>query len=288
MKKIALVNDLSGFGRCSLTAAIPVICAMGLQACPLPTAILSAQTGFSNYFCDDYTDKMDVIIDTWSEMNIHFDGIHSGYLASPLQIEKVLRFLNLFQTPQTIYLADPVLGDNGVPIKSFNESLLHGMRLLCEKSTVCTPNLTELCLLTDTNYKNLISYATSPDYTNRIAEIAQNLLQGKTNQTIVVTGIIRHTSNQTYIGNLAINSCDTIYVETVFTGKSFSGTGDLFASILCGSLVRGDSIHDAMHLAANFLQPAIEEACAANLSGKHGVPFENYLSILCCHEKADF
>lgn len=85
MKKVALINDLSGFGKCSLTAAIPVISIMGLQACPLPTAVLSAQTGFPSFYCDDFTDKMDFFTTEWQKLDVHFDGIHSGYLASPAQ-----------------------------------------------------------------------------------------------------------------------------------------------------------------------------------------------------------
>ena len=86
MKKVALINDLSGFGKCSLTAAIPVISIMGLQACPLPTAVLSAQTGFPSFYCDDFTDKMDFFTIRMAKLDVHFDGIHSGYLASPAQI----------------------------------------------------------------------------------------------------------------------------------------------------------------------------------------------------------
>ena len=96
MKKIALINDLSGFGKCSLTAAIPVISVLGIQACPLPTAILSAQTGFPEYYCDDYTDKMNYFTDEWANMQVSFDGIYSGYLGSAAQMHNVLYFLENF------------------------------------------------------------------------------------------------------------------------------------------------------------------------------------------------
>ena len=110
MKKIALINDLSGFGKCSLTAAIPVISVMGLQACPLPTAILSAQTGFADYFCDDYTDRMDEFTEQWKKMEVSFQGIYSGYLAGSRQLEKVIHFLDQFKKEDTLYLADPIMG----------------------------------------------------------------------------------------------------------------------------------------------------------------------------------
>ena len=102
MKKIALIHDLSGFGRCSLTAAIPVVSALGIQACPLPTAVLSAQTGFNSYFYDDYTDKMNQITQEWVQMNESFDGIYSGFLGSDAQMENVLYFLDQFQTRQPL------------------------------------------------------------------------------------------------------------------------------------------------------------------------------------------
>ena len=100
MKKIALINDLSGFGKCSLTAAISVVSVMGIHAVPLPTAILSAQTGFPSFYCDDYTDRMDFFTDEWKKMGADFDGIHSGYLAGPSQIKKVLRFLDIFRSEE--------------------------------------------------------------------------------------------------------------------------------------------------------------------------------------------
>ncbi len=280
MKKIALINDLSGFGRCSLTASIPVISAMGIQACPLPTAILSAQTGFSSYWCDDYTNQMDCITDEWAKMGISLDGIHSGYLTSPEQIKKVLHFLDVFKTPNTLYLADPVLGDHGKPIKSFSKELLQGMKKLCKKADICTPNLTELCLLTGKSYDRLIAHAGSADYTDHIAKIARCLIQKESKLIVLVTGIIRQDNDKQYIGNLAVDSANTIYSETIWTGKSFSGTGDLFASVLCGALVKGMQIHDALQLCVDFLQPAIEETSKAGTPSEHGVFFEKYLSIL--------
>ena len=264
MKKVALINDLSGFGKCSLTAAIPVISVLGVQACPLPTAVLSAQTGFESYYCDDFTDRMDYFTEEWKKMGETFDGIYSGYLAGPKQIEKVLHFLKQFKENDTLYLADPVMGDHGRKIRIFSEELLEGMKELTIKANVMTPNLTELCLLADEDYENIISYRQEDDYIKRIQEICERLLsQAKAEQTIVVTGIVREKEN--------------FYIETLYTGKSFSGTGDLFASVICGCLVKGMSIAEAMKKAAYFLQEAIEEASRENIPANHGVHFEKYL-----------
>ena len=123
-KKIAVINDLSGFGKCSLTAAISVIASMGVQPCPLPTAILSAQTGYPSYFCDDYTDKMDEFRKEWKKMGESFDGIYTGFMAGGRQIEKVFDFLDDFYTGDTFLLADPVMGDNGRKYDMFTPELL--------------------------------------------------------------------------------------------------------------------------------------------------------------------
>lgn len=281
MKKIALINDLSGFGKCSLTAAIPVVSCLGVQACPLPTAVLSAQTGFPSYYCDDYTNKMNYFTDEWKRMNVTFDGIYSGYLGNSDQIHNVLYFLEQFHTKDTLYLADPVMGDNGRRIRIFTDELLDTMKALTKKANVITPNLTELCFLADADYDELRSRSSDEDYLKRIEEIEYSLLEkAEVKQTVLVTGIIRSDGKQTYMGNLALSEKETFYHETPFTGMSFSGTGDLFASVITGSLVQGYSIKEAVLKATNFLQPAIEEASRENIERNHGVHFEKYMNLL--------
>lgn len=281
MKRIALINDLSGFGKCSLTAAIPVISVMGMQACPFPTAILTAQTGFEKYYCDDFTDRMEHFTEQWKQMGVSFDGIYSGYLASAMQMEKVLRFLEEFDGRDTLYLADPVMGDDGKGYDIFSQELLQGMRLLTERANVITPNLTEACLLADEDYSRLICYRQSEDYLRRIRDICEKLLRrAKDSQIVMVTGIIYEKAGKEYVGNLAVTDSESFFVENPYTGKSFSGTGDLFASVICGSLVKGLSVREAMEKAAYFLQDAIEEASAEGIVSAHGVYFEKYLSRL--------
>lgn len=281
MKRIALINDLSGFGKCSLTAAIPVISVLGIQACPLPTAVLSSQTGFDSFYCDDYTNRMNFFTDEWKNMQVSFDGIYSGYLAGPSQIEKVLYFLEQFKSKENIYLADPVMGDNGKHIRIFSKELLAGMKELTLRADVITPNLTELCMLADEDYESLLSHMREDDYTKRIRDICSRLLQkAYQSQNIVVTGIIRRKDGKEYMGNLAVSENNACYVENSYTGQSFSGTGDLFASVLCGCLVNGLDLEKAMKKAVSFLQAAIEEASAENIPVNHGVNFEKYLSRL--------
>ena len=153
-KKVAVINDLSGLGRCSLTAAISVLSAMGIQACPLPTAILSSQTEYPSYYCYDFTDKMDYFRQEWKKLGTSFSGIYTGYVASVCQIEQIMHFLDTFQTADTFLLVDPVMGDDGVTYDMYTSGLLTAMKELAARADVITPNLTEFCLLTDIDYNS--------------------------------------------------------------------------------------------------------------------------------------
>lgn len=281
MKKIAFINDLCGFGRCSLTAAIPVISTMGMEVCPLPTAILSAQTGFPSYYCDDYTDRMNHFTDEWSKMNVSFDGIYSGYLANPSQIAQVKYFLDRFQKEDTLYLVDPVMGDHGQKYPFFTEELLVGMRELTSRATVITPNLTEACLLAGVSYDDLYAHRYEDDYLLRIQDVAFGLLEkNRTSLTIIVTGILQEDADGAFVTNLAVSNEECACTSTPYTGISFSGTGDLFASAICGYLVKEVSLQEAMDKAVDFLQPAIEEATNTGIPRDFGIPFQKYLSRL--------
>lgn len=281
MKKVALINDLSGFGKSSLAAAIPVISVMGIQACPLPTAVLSAQSEFEHYHCVDFTEEMDHFTEQWKRMGESFDGIYSGYLASPAQMEKVKHFLNVFGNEKVLYLADPVMGDHGQTYDMFSEDFLTEMKLLTKEASVITPNLTELCLLADEDYQALVSQKDSPDYLTQIEEICKKLAEkANREQTVIVTGILQQKPEGEFIGVLAVSAEETHFVETPHTGKSFCGTGDLFASVVCGSLIKGLTVAEAIEKATGFLQPAIEEASREGSHRNYGVPFEKYLSLL--------
>lgn len=281
MKRVALINDLSGFGKCSLTAAIPVISVMGIQACPVPTAILTAQTGFGEFFCDDFTDRMDYFTEQWKKMEVSFDGIYSGYLASPSQIEKVMHFLEQFQEKGTLYLADPVMGDQGKFYSMVSIEFLEGMRKLSQMADVITPNLTELCFLSGVDYGSVIACRQKENYIDKIKSLCEKILsKAKKPQTVIVTGILSEKEKMDYIGNLAVSREQCFYIETPYTGMGFSGTGDLFASVICGSLIKGLSIQETVEKATYFLQEAIEEATKEKIPRNHGVNFEKYLSRL--------
>jgi pyridoxine kinase len=151
-KKIAVVNDISGIGRCSVAVALPIISAMKIQCCPLPTAILSAHTGFSSFFFDDYTPHMRDYMNSWKELNLQFDGICTGFLGSKEQIDVVVEFLENFKTKNTIVMVDPVMGDYGQLYSTYTQEMCDEMKKLIKYADVMTPNLTEACRLLDIPY----------------------------------------------------------------------------------------------------------------------------------------
>ena len=150
MKKIAAIHDLSGYGRASLTVAIPILSYMGYQVCPLPTAILSAHSEYKDFRSFDLTDQMQGIIDHWKELDLHFDALYSGYLASEKQMNIVSGFFDDFSQDDNFILVDPVLGDHGKLYPGMDTGMITGMRELCKKANVITPNLTEAAFLLDT------------------------------------------------------------------------------------------------------------------------------------------
>ena len=151
-KKIAVINDFTGFGRCSIAAALPVISAMKIQCCPLPTSIFSNHTGFESFFFEDYTTRMQKYADEWKKLGLTFRGISSGFLGSKEQIEIVIRFFQEFRTEDTIIIVDPVMGDYGKPYPTYTSQMCTEMKRLVTYADILTPNLTEACILTDTPY----------------------------------------------------------------------------------------------------------------------------------------
>ncbi|MBW2592766.1 MAG: pyridoxamine kinase, partial [Deltaproteobacteria bacterium] len=155
--KVAAIHDLSGFGRASLTVVIPVLSTMGVQACPLPTAVLSTHTGgFKNYHFVDMTEDMVRMIDHWKALDIAFDAIYSGFLGSPRQVNIVIDFIKSFARPEQLVVVDPVIGDNGKPYKTMGSEMIRQMRLLASKADIITPNFTEAAFLLDEPYPESI------------------------------------------------------------------------------------------------------------------------------------
>lgn len=279
-KKIAVINDLSGFGRCSLTAAISVISAMGVQPCPLPTAILSAQTGYPSYYLDDYTDKMEYFRTEWEKMGQHFDGIYTGFVSSEKQIHQIFHFLETFRTPDTFLLVDPVMGDDGIKYDMFTPDLLAQMKRLAKEADIITPNLTELCLLTDTDFHTLSSCDDTDKLLHTIHTLALSFCENGPHH-VIVTGI-RCTDREgiCQVGNLYVSQDTNYLCSFPFIGGSYSGTGDLFASCLAAGIADGRKITDIIETAGKFLERAITDSVENHVPRNDGTNYEKYLSML--------
>ena len=280
-KKIAVINDLSGFGRCSLTAAISVIASMGVQPCPLPTAILSGQTGYPSYFYDDYTDKMDEFRREWKKMGVSFDGIYTGFMSDGRQIEKVFDFLDTFYRKKTFLLTDPIMGDNGRRFGMCTPEFLGMMKELTARADIITPNLTELCLLTDTDFRMIELMTDEKHLLTIVEQMARNVMDRGT-KAVVVTGI-RFTDSSDGVqkmGNLAVTRKEKFLSAFPFVGESYSGTGDLFASVIAGGRARGDKLEKSMETAGRLIGLALEDSVRGKVPRNDGVDYEQYLWML--------
>ena len=280
-KKVAVINDLSGFGRCSLTAAISVIAAMGVQPCPLPTAILSGQTGYPSYYCDDYTEKMDAIRKEWKKMDVSFDGIYTGFMPTGRQIEKVFHFLDSFYTKKTFLLVDPIMGDDGRKFGIFTPELYSMMKELVMRADIITPNLTELCIPTDTDYRMIDQMTDERHLLTIVEQMARNLI-AKGPREIVVTGIRFRdgAEGEQKMGNLAVTKKEKMLAAFPFVGESYSGTGDLFASVVAGGKARGDSLDTVIRQAGRLIELAIKDAVQEGVPRNDGVNYEQFLWML--------
>lgn len=287
MEKIAILNDLSGLGKCSLTAAIPVISVMGVQACPLPTAVLSAQTGFPSYYYDDYTEHMEEIMEQWEKMNFRPDGIYTGFLAGDVQAEMALKFIKRFADEDTKILTDPILGDNGLEYPIYTEALCEKMRHLAEKASVITPNLTEALLLLygkeEMHHRwEYLSGLGTERFMAEIQKIGEKIAENFHTEA-VITGIDLYTDDSdkdVEMSNLIINESIREWVTAKKEGGSYSGTGDLFASVLSAGMVKGADTAETVKKAVNFISRAIHDTVLEGTDRNEGVCFEKHLGEL--------
>lgn len=287
MKKIAVIQDLSGLGKCSLTAAIPVISVMGVQAVPLPTAVLSNQTGYPSYYCDNYTEHMEQIMDEWEKRGFSPDGIYTGFLADEEQADKILDFLRRFRKEKTVVLVDPVMGDNGGAYGIYTEGLRERMVQLVRSAQVITPNLTEALLLLYGKEEMEKRYAGLLELDGRkrleqIGKIGELLKKEYGLQAAVITGVESQAELCVHqMGNLVVENGHSSWCFAPKIGGSYSGTGDLFASVLSAGLVKEMSMMCCVELAVNFLSKAIAQTVQEGTDRNDGVCFEAYLGELC-------
>ncbi|MDV4152778.1 pyridoxamine kinase [Clostridium sp. AL.422] len=269
VKKVATINDLSGIGRCSLTAALPVLSALGVQCCPFPTAVLSSQTEFDKFTFLDITDEMIRYKETWSELGINFDCIYSGFLGSEKQIDIVLEFFE--ERIKALKVVDPVMGDNGVLYDTFTNEMCSKIKKLVSIADIVTPNLTEACILTGEIYDK---YGTSNEKVMKIAREIASMGPEK----VIITGIIR--DNKIYNFAYDKNEDKHFYVCSEYNNESYSGTGDIFTSIIVGLLLNGHDLNYSIKNASKFIYDAINFTSKFNTNPKEGIMFELFLKEL--------
>ena len=270
-KRIALVNDITGFGRCSITVELPLISAMKIQACPLPTALLSVHTGFESHYIDDYTDRMLPYMENWQENGVEVDGICTGFLGSVEQINIVEEFISRFKKNGTKVMVDPVMGDYGKIYSSYTLDMCWEMRRLLKKADLVTPNLTEACQLLDIEYPQ--NGNISDDDLIKMAKA----LSDKGPSQVVITGLHDDKGIKNFIYERG--GVVKTFIEPKIGGDR-SGTGDAFAAIVAGSLVNGLSLEEAVEKAASFITKVLRYTVELDLPWNYGLPFEEFLTEL--------
>lgn len=272
--KVAAIHDLSGFGRCSLTVIIPVLSAMGIQACPLPTAILSTHSGgFDGFVFHDLTQIMEPYGIHWMDQNIEFDCLYSGFLGSEEQIDHMLNLFKYLKTKdEQLVVVDPVMADNGVLYKTYNIEMQKGMALLVKKADVITPNLTEAYFLLNRPYIN------KPLDDERIKELLKSLSDIGP-ETVVITSL--ETTDGCNV-NVGYNKTEDLYWKVAYdhVPVSYPGTGDIFTSVLIGGLLDGNSLPLAMDRATQFVSLAVRTTFEYGGVKREGVLLERVLPWL--------
>lgn len=277
MKKIAVINDLSGFGKCSLTAAIPVISAFGIQCCPLTTAVLSNQTGYESYACRDLTDDMPAFIEEWKKLNASFNGILTGFISSGRQGRIIADLIDSFNGQNTLVVVDPVMADDGKIYDFYDEQCVQAIKRLADKADIITPNLTELCILAGEDYEKIISL----EYNALIRKIKDMCLalNEKAQRRIVTSGIKAGGK----IANAVFENGSIDIIEAEAFRGSFSGTGDILSAFITACCVNGTELREAVKQAADFIQKSIYETVkdtGGNYNCCDGVNFEKFLYTL--------
>ncbi len=268
-KKIAVINDFCGFGRCSLAVALPIISATGIQCCPLPTSVFSNHTGYDSFYYTDFTCHMKAYAQQWEKLGLHFDGILTGFLGSEEQIDLVCDFMKRFKEPNTVTVVDPVMGDDGTLYATYSPRLAGRMGELLQYADILTPNFTEACILTGRDYVPQPGEAL-------LTEICKEL-QDRGPKEIVISGLERGEDLENFIF-----SQDGSYrvIREHKTGPCRAGTGDVFASLLGAQAVKGIDLATAVKNASAFIAKALRRTMERQVPEPDGICFEEFLQEL--------
>ncbi len=272
LKRIVTIQDISCFGKCSLTVALPILSAMGLETAVIPTAVLSTHTGgFTGYTFRDLTDDIPDITSHWKSLDIHFDGIYTGYLGSAKQVKMVADFFDTFKCSNTTIIVDPVMGDAGKLYAGFTPDFALEMKALCSKADIIVPNMTEASYLLDVPYTEEYDQVYIEHILRKLSEFGC--------KAAVLTGV-RY--NDGMHGAVAyVKESDSFYSSFMpHIEHSMHGTGDVFASVFSGALTKGASMQQALETAVAFTSDAINETVPYMESCWYGVSFEPCLGKL--------
>lgn len=272
--KVAAIHDLSGYGRGSLTTVIEVLATMGIQPCPLPTAILSTHTGgFKDYKFIDLTKELPEYIDHWDSLNLKFDAIYSGFLGSTKQVEIVIDFIKRFKSEQQYVIIDPVLGDNGQTYDTFGPEMVEKMRSLVKKADIITPNITEAQFLLNKKENLIKNDETAKIWLKNLADFGPKM--------VIITSVPGYKEKEkTSVLGYDKNDDRFWKVDCDYIPANFPGTGDLFTSILVGSILKGDSLPMAIDRAVQFISLAVRTTYGYDFPEREGVLLERVLGNL--------
>ena len=265
--KLALIHAISGFGHSTMSVILPVVSAMGVQGCPLPTAIFSNHTGFPEWYKLDFTEHMVPYAEAWNRLELKFDGIYSGYLGSGDQCDAVLKLVETH--PESIFFLDPVMGDHGRLYSAITPEHVDAMKKLVSYAQYILPNITEACVLTDTPYKETFSPGEIYDIISKLHAM------GPTH--VIITGIRDEDVFTNYISELPGLTCK---VSLPVAGNSRPGTGDIFGSVVVSGILKGQPLEQSVQKAARFVSDCIKISDENNLPVHEGTCFELVLPNL--------
>lgn len=271
MKRIVTIQDISCVGKCSLTVALPIISAMGVETAILPTAVLSTHTMFSGFTCKDMTDQILPIAEHWKKEEFAFDAIYTGYLGSFEQIEIVSKLFDEFRTDSNLIIVDPVMADNGKLYPAFDEAYAKENAKLCGKADLIVPNLTEASFLTGMPYKTKYDRKYITDLLDALAQLGPKY--------VALTGV---SFEEGKIGVMGLNTVtgESFEYYTEHVPVSYHGTGDIFSSVVVGALTRGKSLPEAFRIACDYTKETIAYTFRTSGAGTYGVDFEVTLADL--------
>lgn len=265
MKRIVTIQDISCVGKCSLTVALPIISAMGVEAAILPTAVLSTHTMFQNFTCKDLTDQVEPVAAHWKNEGIGFDAIYTGYLASEEQITLLKQFFADFKTDDNLVIVDPAMADNGKLYPAFDEKFAHKMGELCGVADVILPNVTEASFMTGIEYKETYDEAYIKDMLRALVKLGA--------KTALLTGV-GFEEGMTGVMGYDSEKDEFHYYSHPKHAKSYHGTGDIFSSTFVGAMMNGHEWKDAMKIAADFTSESIYITMNDEKGCWYGVNFE--------------